>query len=308
MIRTLDPRFPKPVLYQAELYPEFRLDPLPERRKKGKPGRLTPGRNPLDHAAMADLSRPWPLGVGEKRWWITVGAVVVLLAACLAVDRRLSLYAQSWPEAVQVPLGQATGYGEAGGILIPSAILFVVTALVALFVRWPLMRTMLWQFAGIYAFIFVGVGLPSLFTTVVKRLVGRGRPMHFDDTGLFGRVVNLWDWTYQSFPSGHATTAFALAAVLGFLSERWFYPALVLAAVIGVSRVALGVHYPSDVLAGAVVGLLGAYVVRWLFARQGWMFVQLPDGRIHARPMASLRRYLALKRRGSAPVLPPGQP
>ena len=51
VIRTLDPRFPKPVLYQAELYPEFRLDPLPEPLKKGKSGRLTLPGNPLDHAA-----------------------------------------------------------------------------------------------------------------------------------------------------------------------------------------------------------------------------------------------------------------
>ena len=42
VIRTLDPRFPKPVLYQAELYPEFRLDPLPERAQKGKAAGLSP--------------------------------------------------------------------------------------------------------------------------------------------------------------------------------------------------------------------------------------------------------------------------
>ena len=47
VIRTLDPRFPKPVLYQAELYPEFRFDPLPERAKKGKSGGpLTAVTNP----------------------------------------------------------------------------------------------------------------------------------------------------------------------------------------------------------------------------------------------------------------------
>ena len=186
--------------------------------------------------------------------------------------------------------------------------LFVLTALVALVVRWRLMRTMLWQFTVLYAFIFVGVGLPSLFTTLVKRLVGRGRPVHFDETGLFGLHPNSFDWTYQSFPSGHATTAFALAAVVGFLSERWFYPALVFAGVVALSRVTGGVHYPSDVLAGAIVGLLGAYFVRSIFAERGWMFVSDASGRIKARPLSSLSRYVTLKRRGNGRARKPGQP
>ena len=250
---------------------------------------------------MTDLSKPWPFGLGEKRWWMAVAGVVALLAVALVVDRQFSLFAQGWPEAIRTVIAQFTPYGESGWILWPSAALYVLTAVVAVFVRWKLMRTMLWQFAALYAFIFVGVGAPSLFTTVAKRIVGRGRPVHFDQTGLFGFRWNLWDWTYQSFPSGHSTTAFALAAVLGFLSERWFYPALLLAGMIGLSRITLGVHYPSDVLVGAVVGLLGAYAVRLAFADRGWMFVRAPDGRIAARPLSSLKRYLALKRRGSAP-------
>ena len=257
---------------------------------------------------MTNLSRPWPLGLGEKRWWVAVAGALVLLAVALAFDRQLSLAAQALPDAVRQVLAQFTPYGESGWILIPAAVLFVVTALVALLVRWKLMRTMLWQFTSLYAFIFLGVGLPSLFTTLVKRLVGRGRPVHFDDTGLLGFHTNSFDWTYQSFPSGHATTAFALAAVIGFASERWFYPMLLLASFIGLSRITLGVHYPTDVIAGAIVGLIGAYAVRWVFAGRGWMFDRKPDGRIVARPMASLRRYLALKRRGIAPKPQPDRP
>ena len=196
---------------------------------------------------MTDLSKPWPLGLGEKRWWITVAGVIVLLGAALLADRQVSLQAQGLPEAIRTVIDQFTPYGESAWILWPSGVLYVVTALVALFVRWKLMRTMLWQFAALYAFIFCGVGAPSLFTTIVKRIVGRGRPMHFDEVGILGFKWILCDWTYQSFPSGHATTAFALAAVLGFLSERWFYPALLLAAMIGLSRLTLGVHYPRDV-------------------------------------------------------------
>lgn len=231
--------------------------------------------------------------------------MLVLLGLALLVDRQVSVLAQSWPDGVRTVIAQFTPYGQSGWILWPSAALYVLTALVALFVRWKLMRTMLWQFAALYAFILCGVGAPSLFTTIVKRVIGRGRPMHFDEAGILGFKWNLWDWTYQSFPSGHATTAFALAAVLGFLSERWFYPALLLAAMIALSRITLGVHYPSDVLAGAVVGLVGAYAVRLVFARRKWMFVQAADGGITARPLSSLKRYLALKKRDIAPTRRP---
>lgn len=257
---------------------------------------------------MIDLSSRRPPGFGEKRWWVGIAGLAVLLALTLLVDRPLSLLAQSAPKQVHGVMAAVTRYGESDWILYPAAILYLVTVLVALATRWKLMRTMLWQFAALYAFIFLGVGLPSLFTTLVKRLIGRGRPMHFEDTGLLGLHWNWADWTYQSFPSGHATTAFALALTVGFLSRRWVYPALVYALAIAASRLILGVHYPSDVLAGAMVGVAGAYLVRALFARRRWAFRIASDGRIVPRQMASLRRYVALKRRGSAPAPLPGRP
>lgn len=257
---------------------------------------------------MNRLTKPWPLGLDGPRWWIAVAGALALVVAALTVDRPLSVWAQSWPEPVRDMLAQITDYGESAWILVPAGGLFVLTAAVALLVRWKLMRTMLWQFCALYAFIFIGVGLPQLVTTLMKRAISRGRPETFAETGLFGFRPNWLDWTHQSFPSGHATVAFALATVLGLLAPRWFWPALVLAAAVGVSRVGLGAHYPSDVIAGAIMGMLGAYLVRWLFARRGWMFVAAPDGAITARPLASLRRYLTLKRRGSASAPPPDRP
>jgi undecaprenyl-diphosphatase len=257
---------------------------------------------------MIDLSRRRPPGFGEKRWWLGVAVLAVLLGLALLIDRPLSLWAQSAPKPVHGVMVVVTRYGESDWILYPSAILYVVTVFVALLARWKLMRTMLWQFAALYAFIFLGVGLPGLFTTLVKRLIGRGRPMHFEDTGLFGLHWNWLDWTYQSFPSGHAATAFALAMTIGFLSRRWFYPALLYALAVVASRLILGVHYPSDVLAGAMVGVAGAYLVRAVFARRGWAFRVAPDGRIAPQPMSSMRRYLALRRRGSARAPLPGRP
>ncbi len=257
---------------------------------------------------MVDLTRRWPLGLGEKRWWRALVAMLAILALAVAFDHPLMVWAQRWPESVRGAFEQLTRYGESDWILIPSAALFLLTAAIALFVRWKLMRTLLWQFAALYGFIFAGVGLPSLVATLAKRAIGRGRPMHFDQYGNLSFGPNWGDWTFQSFPSGHATTAFALATVIGFVSPRWFYPALVLAAGIGISRVALGVHYTSDVVGGAILGLLGAYLVRLIFAGRRWMFEMTPARTIRTRAMSSLRRYFALKRRGSAPVPQPDRP
>jgi undecaprenyl-diphosphatase len=59
-----------------------------------------------------------------------------------------------------------------------------------------------------------------------------------------------------AFPSGHTTTAFACATVLAWASPRLAVPAFVLATAIGFSRIYVGVHWPLDVLGGAVLGTL----------------------------------------------------
>lgn len=257
---------------------------------------------------MLDLSKPWPLGLAEKRWWLSALAVLVVLAIAFAFDHPLSEWAKNLPEQLRSALAQFTPYGESGWILYPAAALLAVTVPFALLVRWKLMRLILWEFAALYGFILLGVGLPSLATTIIKRIIGRGRPEHFDAVGTLSFRWNIDDWTYQSFPSGHATTAFALAAVLGFLAPRWFYVALAFAAAIALSRVTLGVHYPSDVVGGILLGLIGAYAVRIFFAQRRWLFEFTPRGTIRLRPMWALRRYLALKRRRTARGPLPNRP
>lgn len=68
-------------------------------------------------------------------------------------------------------------------------------------------------------------------------------------------------YAYASFPSGHATTAFATAVVLALWYPRGGAVFVGLAALVGLSRIALGSHFPSDVLAGALLGSVVALAV-----------------------------------------------
>lgn len=92
---------------------------------------------------------------------------------------------------------------------------------------------------------------------ILKPLVARPRPFVADPSILLLVSPPLDPF---SFPSGHTMHSFAAACALGFSGRRGlFYPALLLAVLIGFSRVYLMVHYPFDALAGALLGVCGAF-------------------------------------------------
>jgi membrane-associated phospholipid phosphatase len=104
----------------------------------------------------------------------------------------------------------------------------------------------------------------------VKSICGRMRP----DMDLIGGA-NVWNWfrgfhtqADLSFPSGHAVVAFSVAAVLCYLSPRGKVLFVVVAALVGFSRVVMQAHFYSDVIAGATIGwVCGSTIVRWLGPR-----------------------------------------
>ena len=68
----------------------------------------------------------------------------------------------------------------------------------------------------------------------------------------------------KSFPSDHATVAFALACAIFFVDHRWGGVFLAVAAIISIARVFVGVHYPSDIVVGALLGFVCAFLVHRL--------------------------------------------
>ena len=120
-----------------------------------------------------------------------------------------------------------------------------------------------WGFTLIAAVAAVG-----LFNEVImKAIVARPRPFVADPT----IHLLMSPPTGYSFPSGHAGCAFAAATVIAFMpiGRGWKAAAWVLAALLAFSRLYLQVHYPSDVLAGAIFGVVyGIIAVKVAFAIQ----------------------------------------
>ena len=121
--------------------------------------------------------------------------------------------------------------------------------------------------------VYVGTSVAGAFVVTygLKYLIDRERPFdRYPD-----RVHAYSHETSPSFPSGHTATAFALATSLCVKYPKWYVigPSALWACSVGMSRMNEGVHYPSDVLAGAVIGagcaVVNIYVNRWL---NKWLF------------------------------------
>lgn len=150
--------------------------------------------------------------------------------------------ARAWLTAAHLPwldtlMWTASLVGQGGGI-------WIAIALAAALAR-PALAPRLWQ-------VLLAIVLCYLLVDgVLKPTIARARPF---DAITDARVIGYRPVTY-SFPSGHAASAFAGAFVVTLMLprvRRWLWA---LATLVAISRVYIGVHYPLDITAGAIIGL-----------------------------------------------------
>jgi undecaprenyl-diphosphatase len=224
----------------------------------------------------------------------------VFLLCMILIDAPVMRAVGHLPRGVIWPFDQITDFGKSGWFLWPFGVLFL--ALAALPV--PASKVSRGVMAAVMVrvgFLFAAIAVPGLFVTIVKHIIGRARPMvggHIDPL-LFSPFS--WPAAYAGLPSGHAATAFSVLVAFGSLFPRWRTELIIYATLIALSRMVVNAHYPSDVFAGALVGIGGALLVRRYFAVRRLGFSISPDGALRQYPGPSLKRLKAVARERLGP-------
>jgi undecaprenyl-diphosphatase len=227
-----------------------------------------------------------------------LGAAIVALMYALDVTEiglmpprgTLSL----WPVRI------LTDFGKSAYVLwLLAGMLFAVAIISPRLRATP--RSLLLGFGTRLQFLFFAVLVPVLTGEAIKWVVGRGRPFVGGEANAFNFAHFAGTEAYASFPSGHAITSFALAFAVSAVWPRARAAMIVYAVLIAISRLVLLAHHPSDVVAGALIGVVGAMFVRYWFAARRLGFAIRRDGAIVPLAGPSLGHLKRVAREASAP-------
>lgn len=244
----------------------------------GQPNRLAP--------QIAWLRRPAGPAPAVRIWLPVAGIAVAILVAALLLDSASVGWARDLPHWF-------TRFGEIGSRIGQSEWYLVPTGVLALLLflgDWRRTSESLragWATIGaMSAYAFFAVGGGAIVVNILKIIFGRGRPLMFDELGWLTIHPFTSGYSFASFPSGHSTTAGAVIVVGWLLLPRLRVLFVAFAIAIPVSRILVGAHYPSDVIAGLSVGAGVAYFSARFLARRRIAFII--DGAGHIRPKAQL--------------------
>lgn len=192
----------------------------------------------------------WKVGGGPTAWksWLASGLGLACAAAGVS---QLDVGARQWLQSIGfrgdlervIKLMEIFAHGT--GLLVTAALIWTLA---------PEFRRRLPRLLAAY-------GLAGLTVNAIKLLVPRLRPSAEPEASLPAAWGGNWEYLTQSFPSGHSAAAVALALSLALLFPRGRWVFLTLATLACLQRVMFDAHWPSDVLAGAAIGVWAVALV-----------------------------------------------
>jgi len=250
---------------------------------------------PPSHSRRADAARR---SARHVLLLTTIAGTVIILLMYALDAREIGLMpprgtASLWPIRI------LTDFGKSAYVLWALAVMLLVVAIISPRLRGN-SRSVLLGLGTRLQFVFFAVLTPLLAGEIIKWVVGRGRPFVGGQANPFNFAPFAGTEAYASFPSAHAITAFALAFAVSALWPRARAAMIVYVLLIAGSRLVLLAHHPSDVVAGALIGVVGAMTVRYWFAARRLGFAIRRDGEIvPLRSLSGHRKRVA--RAASAP-------
>jgi membrane-associated phospholipid phosphatase len=250
---------------------------------------------PPSHSRRAEAARR----LARHSLLITAIVGAVIIALIYELDAREIALMPPRGSASLWPVRILTDFGQDTYVLWLLAGMLLVIAIVAPGLHVS-SQPLLLNLGTRLQYLFFAVLVPVLAGELIKWIAGRGRPFVGGKANAFNFVPFNGTEAYASFPSAHAITSVALAFAVTAVWPRTRPVMILYALLIVTSRLVLLAHHPSDVVAGALIGVIGAMAVRYWFAARRLGFTIDRDGQIV--PLPSTRGQL--KRVAGRPSAP----
>jgi membrane-associated phospholipid phosphatase len=181
-----------------------------------------------------------------------IGMIVFIIFSFFCIDIPVARFCFGLDKSVKDFFEFITAFGISTWYLVGSFSLF-------LFFKFYYRRPIYAQRAF---FFFASVAVSGIIAVALKGVIGRYRPKVLLEEGLYGFTFLATIYEKNSFPSGHATTAFSLALALSLFFPAYRIPLFCFALIVAASRVVITSHYLSDMVGGALVAFLTVFFLR----------------------------------------------
>jgi len=196
--------------------------------------------------------------------------LVVILFFIIFFDRQIALYMCILNPSVVKLSRFLTRFGKSTAYLVTFGVLFLLLYPASRLKRWEKHHRRLSKYAWCFLFLFISIAASGLLVDILKVIFARYRPVMLYEAGKYGfTFFKFSPASMLSFPSGHANTIFAFMTALYLIVPRYRFIYFTIAVLVAASRVIIGAHFPSDVIAGAYLGVVTTLYLKGLFLSWG---------------------------------------